>query len=285
METGAILLGWLERRLAPEGWAWLRDLCGAVAAGAPPRRLFLGFSAVSRHTGKAPLEPTPEERVAADRARPGLDPRPWTVDQAGRIALVLHLPADERAPYVATLDRLFGAADLGELVALHAALPLLPYPEAHRARCAEGVRTNMTDVFKAVAHHNPYPGEQLDERAWNQMVLKALFVGVALDPIHGLDARANPRLARMLCDYAHERWSARRPVSPELWRCVGPHADDTALEDLERVLTTKGDEDAVRAAALALRACPRPEAAALLERHPIALPEGFDWHRLAEGIG
>ena len=57
----------------------------------------------------------------------------------------------------------------------------------------------------------------------------------------------------MLCDYAHERWAASRPVSPELWRCVGPHATGAALQDLEKVLK-QGTEPERKAAALALRA-------------------------------
>ena len=76
------------------------------------------------------------------------------------------------------------------------------------------------------------------DEAWNQMVLKALFVGSRLDPIVGLDRRANAVLARMLGDYAHERWSAGRPVSPELWRCVGPFAAGPLLADLDHVLDT-----------------------------------------------
>ena len=38
------------------------------------------------------------------------------------------------------------------------------------------------------------------------MILKALFIGTALQPIEGLERRWNPDLSRMLCDYAHERW-------------------------------------------------------------------------------
>jgi hypothetical protein len=123
----------------------------------------------------------------------------------------------------------------------------------------------MRAAFEAVAHRNPYPVERFPENAWNHMVLKALFVGSRLHPIQGLDERANPQLARMLCDYAHERWAAGRPVSPELWRCVGPHADEAALADLERALTTGGATER-KAAALALAACPAPGAEELLRR-------------------
>ena len=281
MGTGTALLHWLDARLAPDAMAWLRERCGELAAGAPDRTLFLSFSAASRHTGKDELALTAPELTEANGLREGWNPRSWTADQAGRIALLLHLPEDDRARYLTALDRLFGAADLGELVALHKALPLLAFPEAHRTRCAEGVRTNMTDVLTAVAHENPYPAEQLDEVAWHQVVLKALFVGVKLHPIVGLDRRATPELARMLCDYAHERWSANRPVTPELWRCVGPHADDEALADLERVLRDRDDPASQRAATLALRACPRPDAAALLAKYPVDLPKSFDWSQLA----
>lgn len=73
------------------------------------------------------------------------------------------------------------------------------------------------------------------------MVLKALFIGSRLAPIKGLDERANPELAQILREYAHERWSAGRPVNPELWRCVGPFATSAdALADLERRARGRG---------------------------------------------
>jgi hypothetical protein len=106
-----------------------------------------------------------------------------------------------------------------------------------------------------------------DENAWNHMVLKALFIGSSLNSIQGLDERANPKLMRMLCDYAHERWAAERPVSVELWRCVGPFADANALADLERVIRT-GEAMERRAAALALAHSRSPAAQDLLALSP-----------------
>ena len=176
-------------------------------------------------------------------------------------------------------------ADVDELVAFYRGLPLYPDPPRHRARAAEGVRSNMVVVFEAVAHHNPYPAEELAEDAWNQMVLKALFVGAALDPIVGLDARANATLARMLGDYAHERWAASRPVSPELWRCVGPFASGPLLADLGRVLET-GTPPERAAAVLALRSSPDPDARRLLDRHATwrdaVAARGVDWKSALE---
>ena len=125
----------------------------------------------------------------------------------------------------------------------------------------------MTPVFEAVAHRNPYPRKMFDQDAWNQMVLKALFIGSRLDPIQGLDERANPGLASMLVDYAHERWAAGRPVSPELWRCVGPFADRRGLDALARILEV-GEPRERLAAALALRACADPRARGILAQHP-----------------
>lgn len=273
------LLEWVGRRAPEAAVRWIEERSLALGEGAPERNLFLDFSGALRRTGKAPLFLRPEDLARADRLRPAWSPATWTTDQAARILLVLSWPAREPDAYVATLDKLFESADLGELIALYQALPILPHPRAHVRRCAEGVRTNMTDVFKAVAHHNPYPCERLDESAWNQMVLKAIFVGVPLYPVHGLDARANPRLARMLLDYAKERWAAKREVSPELWRCVGLCADDTALEAMGKVLKEGGAGER-RAAALALRVSPHPGAKALLARHPVELPPGCDWAHL-----
>ncbi len=190
----------------------------------------------------------------------------WTRDQAARVLLLLARPRS--GEFVPALDRLFAAADLAELVCLYQALPLLPFPEQHVARAAEGVRSNMLPVFRAIAVANPYPAAWFEEGAWNQMVVKAVFVGVPLHGITGLDHRANPALARMLVDYARERRAAGRAVTPDLWRPVGPFAEgERALNELRHALDSS-DETQQHAAALALAASPDPGAKKLLSLRP-----------------
>lgn len=262
-----LLRRWLFQCVTKESLTWLDEKQEQISGGVPERVFFTAFSAVPRYTGKKDLELTQEDSSAAQAMRTGWSPGHWSVDQAARTLLVLALPHDNAEKYLRTLEQVFTTADEGELVALYQSLPLLPYPERHCARAAEGVRSNMTTVFNAVALRNPYPADYFDNIAWNQMVLKAIFVGSSLHLIMGLDRRANPELARMLTDYAHERWAAKRPVTPELWRPVGRFADAAIVADLEKVLIAP-DSAQQEAAALACSECPLPQAQELLARHP-----------------
>lgn len=259
---GELLRRWLDRQLPEAGSAWLAEQLGRRAGEVRDRDLYVALGLVPRKLGKADLDLSDADLQAALRARPGWDPRGWSVDQAARVRILLHA-GGTGAKFAARFVQLCRTADVAEAIAFYRGLPLYPDPQLLEGQAAEGTRTNMRAVFEAVAHRSPYPREEFAENRWNHMVLKALFVGSALHPIQGLDARANPTLARMLCDYAHERWAAGRPVAPELWRCVGPYADAEALADLQRVLAT-GDATERKAAVLALSASPDARARELL---------------------
>jgi hypothetical protein len=277
-----LLEKWLKARVPADAGAWLDKTAQSLRQGTD-RDFYIAISLVSRKIGKADLNLTQAELAQAQAARAGWDPRDWSLDQAARVYLLLAPDADGEI-FSRRLDQLCITADIGELVAFYSGLPLYPDPPRHALRAAEGVRTNMKAVFQAVAHRNPYPSEQFAEDPWNQLVLKSLFIGLSLDPIVGLDRRANPKLARILCDYAHERWSAGRPVSPELWRCVGPYAKGEMLADLGRVLE-KGTEPERMAAALALASSPDPAATGLLWAYPelsVAVSENkVSWQLIA----
>jgi hypothetical protein len=273
----SVLFDWLSRRLSKHQTETLQSQLQQAVAG--PAALFLAFGTAPRKYGKGDLHPTAEELAQAGEVRPGWNPAQWSIDQAVRTLLVCSLNEKPEAELVATLDKLFAAASVEELVALYQAMGLWSYPKAHAWRAGEGIRSSMTSVFVAVAHRNPFPAEQLEETAWNQMIVKCLFVGVPLHPVVGINRRSNPKLMKMLVDYAHERWAAKRSVNPELWRCVGPHADARAIADLQKVLETGTDRER-RAAALALKSSPDPKAVALAA----ALPENPDdsWEKIGQ---
>ncbi len=280
-----LLQKWLEARLPADARAWLAEAVQRMRSGGDTD-LYRSVSLVTRKIGKADLALTAEELNQAAAAREGWDPSDWSFDQAARIYLLL-VSGTDGATFLRRLDQLCDTADIGELVAFYRGLPLYPDQPRYVLRAAEGIRTSMKAVFEAVAHRNPYPAEQLAEPAWNQMVLKTLFIGSTLHPVVGLDRRANPELARMLCDYAHERWAAGRPISHELWRCVGPYARGEMLHDLGRVLE-KGTEPERTAAALALASSPDPAATGLLWAYPelcMAVNENkVSWQTLANPV-
>lgn len=279
-----LIHGWLNRQLPEPAEQWLGAQLAKLAEEPTERGLQIALGMTPRRLGKDDLALSQDDLAAAEAARPGWDPRGWSVDEAARILILV--AAGGRGPaFAKRFTDLCQTADAGEAIALYRGLPLYPDAELLEDQAAEGVRSNMRGTFEAVAHRNPYPRERFDENRWNQMVVKALFIGSTMQPIQGLDERANPTLAKILCDYAHERWAAGRPIAPELWRCVGPFARGAALEDLKRAAETS-DATSRKAAALALAASPAPEAkaslAALGELASAVESGGLSWESLAQ---
>jgi hypothetical protein len=239
----------IQKNVSPDAWKWLENEGRNTAAG-ELSRFNIAFVSMPRKTARSPLAVTAEEQAALKDLRTHFTINGWTTDQLARVWLLMQLDATEKAHYIDAIENLFLNAEMSELVALYSALPVLAYPEAWRKRCAEGVRSNIGQVLDAVICNNPYPAEQLDQAAWNQLVLKAIFTEKPVLEIVGLKTRRNINLARSLSDYAHERWAARRDVNPLLWVCVGPFIDESNFADIQRLFST-GDMTERRAAALA----------------------------------
>jgi hypothetical protein len=265
--ASSLLAQWVARVVDAAQLAAFRERLTAMAGATDEKVLVKALGLAPRLLGKVDIPLVAGDREHADAIRPGWDPTGLSVDQAARIAFLLTSYRGDPEGFAPRIDRLCQMADVGELIAIYRGFAIFPAAERLRARAGEGVRSAIRPVFEAIAHRNPYPKDFFDEAAWNHMVLKALFIDSSLAPIQGLDARANAELAIMLRDYAHERWAAGRPVSPELWRCVGPFARGEAIADLERALTT-GDGPQRAAAALALSASPDPAARSLLATRP-----------------
>lgn len=251
---------WIARQVPADDDAWFRSQLEKLQREPADQPLYILLGMIPRRLGKADLQLEKTDLAAAAAMVADWDPGRWSLDVAARVAALLVYMRAADGPFSAKFTDLCRTADVGESTALYCGLPLYDDPGTLVNQAIDGLRTNMRSEFEAIAHRNPFPKRHFDNNAWNNMVLKALFIGVMLEPIQGLDERANPELAQILIDYAHERWAAGRPVQPELWRCVGPFATEAFLTDIERVIDT-GNAVERRAAALALHASPPSNAA------------------------
>src|SRR5262245_38686228 len=244
-------------RLPPPGQAWLdaavAEIAELGAGGGADERFGALLSGASRHAHRQPLAPTDAERAAARGALEGLEIERWTLLETLRVALILARGDLARPGAAAAIESAFQYADEGELCALYRSLALWPEPKRFALRAGEGCRSNMRSVFEAVACDTPFPARWFDELAFNQCVVKAIFIGAPLWRVWGLDSRLNAELARMALDLADERRSAGRPVQPELWLALGKHGGARGVQALERELDPVNPNRAGRrAAALAL---------------------------------
>jgi hypothetical protein len=250
---------WISERTDEPGIAWFRGAINDVANASNERPLSVAIGQSPRRLGKADLSLPTADLARAETLRPGLDLSDWSIDQLARVALMATSHRGIDSAFAVRFDNFCMTAEINELIALCRGLPIYPNAALIEPRAREAVRSGMKPVFEAVAHRNPYPRESFAEDAWNQMVVKAFFIGSTLWPIQGLDERANPRLARMLVGLAQERWAARRSVSGELWRCVVPHADSEGVAALTHGWNAGNDRERL-AVAFALQRAPHVHA-------------------------
>jgi len=146
-----------------------------------------------------------------------LDGANWQLDNVARTALLLRalslLPSGEQAEIV---RQVYLRGDYREQAAVLQSLSFLPQPERFLELAIEACRTNVLDVFEAIACENAYPAAMFPEAAFNQMVLKAIFMAVLVGRIAGLGQRATPELKRMVIAFASERQAAGRTVPDDV---------------------------------------------------------------------
>ncbi|TFG77536.1 MAG: hypothetical protein E4H26_03280 [Flavobacteriales bacterium] len=159
--------------------------------------------------------------------------------QIVRIFLLAKVLEEKPTYFTAKVANLIQVADTAELVTFLKFLVWLPNPKTFNQTAVEALRTNISQVFMAIALNNPYPEKFFTEQQWNQMYLKAAFMQLDLGAIIGVDERANEDLARIISDYAHERWAASRDIDPLFWRPVVKFLKGTLKEDMNRLLSSQ----------------------------------------------
>jgi hypothetical protein len=194
-----------------------RDVGAFSSADFDDERFLLAFSSAGRKLGKAPLAVAAEEsqRLTSRGVNWSLDG--WGADELGR-ALFLGAAFAELAPARAArlLEACYERGDNRERQAVLRALPFIPENARFLRLAVDACRTSVENVFEAIACENPFPADEFPDLNFNQMVLKAMFNGVALARIVRLGERAGPELARMAADYAAERRAAGRSVPADI---------------------------------------------------------------------
>ncbi len=160
---------------------------------------------------------------------PAFDPAFWTLKDLCRLCLILKLPIAENTKL---LETLLGSSDRKEQIIIFKSIQYLKNAGDFVMIMADGLRTNMVDVFDAIALNNSFGQRYFEDNAWNQMILKSIFMERPLYRILGVDKRKNEKLASILYDFVKERWSAGRLEHPELWRVISGYESEEILKDL-----------------------------------------------------
>jgi len=272
----------IENQVNAETRNWLEDKIKVITDSQSTKDLYLTYSLIStKIQSKGP--------VAVPSTTSGvfvyLQTQKATVQQVTRIYLLVRVLKEDNEFFTPKVSNIIQVADTAELETFLKFLILLPNPENYKTVAVEALRTNIAVIFNAIAYNNPYPSLFFDDQQWNQMYLKTAFMEGDLSAIVDIDKKANKDLARIISDYAHERWSASRDIDPYFWRPVYKFLDSTLLADMKRLLNSDNSEEN-KAAALCCFNSDTPEAKKLLEDHQELITQienqKISWKKLKE---
>jgi len=255
MSAAALISQLLERielKALSGGTPWLADVVASLAAGGSPTGAPAAFASIARRLGRSPLPAGPPLATDDDTVSTGT----WSVDEAGRVALLLSIAAGSPDRVEEIVNLLYTDGDTREKMAVVRALPLLPGGARWIELALDAGRTNELPLFAALGCENPYPARHYPELEFNKLVMKAVFVGVDVGRIVGLARRANPELARMAVEYIEQQLSAGRTFPPDLWLAIAAFPPAGAI----RTITEQEVMRLVTDALLTLSQEPRPGA-------------------------
>ncbi len=223
------LMAALTPLITGHGNSWLEDKLSQLSASQQTLDDLTLYSAMAkRKLGNSPLDQAP----AVDAMFSPLDIRHWGVSDATRLVLLLSVV--QRLPEQAKtlVQAYYQMGDESERIALIRGLIFFAPADYLTTIALDTGRTNSLELLSALSLDNPYPASFYSEQAFNQMVLKCLFLGLAIERVVGLEQRANPDLTRMCENYVVERENAHRSVPTDIWLAIGPHASQAGEQQI-----------------------------------------------------
>ena len=196
----------LYQKLSATQEKWLNDAIDDIRSNHETKDTHLFYSAMaSRQLTSQALRDSPGH---------------WNIDEAARVILLqtcIDSSADNRYDIVWHAYRL---GDENEKAAYIKGLSILdPSAELQDIALHTG-RTNNVQLFSAIALHNTYPAVHYDDRAFEQLVLKALFLGLNIDHVESLSQRLHTELSNKCMDLVRERLAADREPPVSIWLAI-----------------------------------------------------------------
>lgn len=204
------------RRAREPSAAWFHQIFERTVAGALDQPRFFGaFAGAGRRLGTHVVELDADESASLGALSPL--PDGWALDELGRATLLLAAVSRAAATvHVALVREAIQKGDVREQTACLKSLAWLPDPQRFVDLAVDACRSNVEPVFESIACDNPFVAGHFSELQFNQLVLKALFIGSPARRIRGLVERASTELGRMVAGYASERAAAGRSISDDV---------------------------------------------------------------------
>ncbi|MCC3217669.1 EboA domain-containing protein [Chryseobacterium sp. X308] len=243
--SSEIIYSLIQTRLSKKQMDWMKT----VMLFENETLFFQNFRRISQVIPSVSPEWSSSEKINLEQLYSGLTSGRWNLQQFCQCLLMVCVPEDQN---VAIVKKLMQSADISELIGLYKGIFFLENAYEFVPLVEEGIRTNIPSVFDSIALFNPFAARYLPQQSWNQLVLKALLLERPLYQITNLDLRKNEMLAFMATEYIHERWSAGKTVSPEIWRLMEGFVNREITADLLKVIES-GDPLSKHAAIIVLR--------------------------------
>jgi len=254
----------LGHSVSEETLTWIENKLDLIIKSKSAKELYLTYSLLA---GKIDSAKKPRIEGINQELKEYLIAQNADLLQIARIYLLNRVLESDLAYFSGKVANLIQVADTSELETFLKFLILLPNAGNFNQAGVEALRTNIGIIFDAIALNNPYPSLYFNDQQWNQMYLKAAFMQRNLGEIVDVEKRANSDLARIISDYAHERWAASRDIDPMFWRPVTGFLEGVLLKDMDHLFKSK-DIIENRAAALCCYYSQQPEANKLLDNYP-----------------
>ncbi|MGB5781191.1 MAG: EboA domain-containing protein [Eudoraea sp.] len=254
----------LGNSVSEETHTWIENKLDLIIKSKSAKELYLSYSLLA---GKIDTAKKPRIQGINQELQEYLIAQNADLLQIARIYLLSKVLESDLAYFSIKVANLIQVADTGELETFLKFLILLPNTGDYNQVGVEALRTNIGIIFDAIALNNPYPSIYFNDQQWNQMYLKAAFMERNLGEIVDVEKRANKDLARIISDYAHERWAASRDIDPLFWRPVTGFLEGVLLQDMDHLFRSK-DINENLAAALCCFYSNQPEAIRLLNKYP-----------------